>query len=216
MLSGKGGSAMTEQQSADTVNGSRKSRLSHLRKGKAMIEQQDSAATDQQRERLRAAGPSDFDAIAALLAELHHYNASLDEHFTLATSWREMLREQFQRTLHLPSSFWLLAWVDDVPVGLLILEDHRDTPLFRYHRWVELVALYVRYPHRGAGLARRMMHKACEWAALRGSDCMQLYVTASNAGARSFYRACGWKPVQEIWRLELASPDHLAQVSGLD
>lgn len=181
-----------------------------------MIEQQNSIIIDQARERLDVARPGDFDALAALFAELHHYNASLDERFALATNWREILREHFLRTVHLPSSLWLLAWVDDVPAGLLILEDHQDTPLFRYHRWVELAALYVRYPYRGEGLARRMMHRAYEWAALRGTACMQLYVTASNIGAQSFYRACGWKPVQEIWRLELPSPGRLAEFDGLD
>ncbi|HEU5378179.1 MAG TPA: GNAT family N-acetyltransferase [Ktedonobacteraceae bacterium] len=152
---------------------------------------------------LAAASLADFEAVAALFAELHQYNASLDERFALAANWREQLQEHFQRTWHIPSALWLLAWVDKKPAGLLILENHVDSPLFHHHSWVELVALYVRTSYRGTGLARRMMYEASRWAETRGTDCMQLYVTTANAHARAFYRSCGWKPVQEIWRLEL-------------
>ena len=65
------------------------------------------------------------------------------------------------------------------------------------------MALYVRASSRGTGLARRLMDEARLWAAAREAERMQLYVTTSNEHARAFYRRCGWKPVQEIWRLEL-------------
>ncbi len=152
---------------------------------------------------LLAARQADFEAVAPLFGELHQYNASLDARFTLAENWRQLLEEQFRRTCSLSSALWLLAWVDEKPVGLLILENHLDSPLFRHHAWVELVALYVRASSRGTGLARRLMDEARLWAAAREAERMQLYVTTSNEHARAFYRRCGWKPVQEIWRLEL-------------
>jgi GNAT superfamily N-acetyltransferase len=156
--------------------------------------------------RLLVASPADFEAVATLFAELHQYNASLDAHFALAENWRQVLEDHFQRTCTLSSALWLLAWVDERPVGLLILENHLDSPLFRHHSWIELVALYVRAAYRGTGLARRMMDEAQLWAVERGAERIQLYVTATNEYARAFYRHCGWKPVQEIWRLEL--PGH--------
>ncbi len=152
---------------------------------------------------LLAARQADFEAVATLFGELHQQNASLDARFTLAENWRQLLEEQFRRTCSLSSALWLLAWVDEKPVGLLMLENHLDSPLFRHHAWVELVALYVRASSRGTGLARRLMDEARLWAAAREAERMQLYVTTSNEHARAFYRRCGWKPVQEIWRLEL-------------
>ena len=152
---------------------------------------------------LLAARQADFEAVATLFGELHQYNASLDARFTLAENWRQLLEEQFRRTCSLSSALWLLAWVDEKPVGLLMLENHLDSPLFRHHAWVELVALYVRASSRGTGLARRLMDEARLWAVAREAERMQLYVTTSNEHARAFYRRCGWKPVQEIWRLEL-------------
>lgn len=155
--------------------------------------------------RSQAAHITDFETVAALFAELHHYNASLDERFALADNWRESLHEHFLRTWHASSSLWLLAWRGETPVGLLILEQHQDSPLFRHHSWIELVALYVRASQRGTGVAQHLMEQARDWAASQGADRMQLYVTAANARARTFYQRCGWKLVQEIWRLEWPS-----------
>ncbi|GHO90365.1 hypothetical protein KSF_004130 [Reticulibacter mediterranei] len=152
---------------------------------------------------LLPARQADFEAVATLFRELHQQNASLDARFTLAENWRQVLEEQFRRTCSQSSSLWLLAWVGKKPVGLIMLENHLDSPLFRHRSWVELVALYVRVAYSGTGLARRLMDEARLWAAARKAERMQLYVTTSNEHARAFYRYCGWKPVQEIWRLEL-------------
>ena len=152
---------------------------------------------------LLPARQADFEAVATLFGELHQYNASLDARFTLAENWRQVLEELFRRTCELASALWLLAWVDEKPVGLLMLENHLDSPLFRHHAWVELVALYVRAAYRSTGLAQCLMDEARRWVAAREAERMQLYVTTSNEHARAFYRRCGWKPVQEIWRLEL-------------
>ena len=149
---------------------------------------------------------ADFETVATLFAELHQYNASLDAHFALAENWRDLLGEHFQHTCTLPNALWLIAWVDEKPAGLLMLESHQDSPLFRHHAWIELVALYVRAPYRSAGLAQQMMREAQRWVATRGAAYMQLYVTASNEHARAFYRRGGWQPVQEIWRLEMQGP----------
>lgn len=153
--------------------------------------------------RVLPANLADFEAVATLFAELHQYNASLDAHFALSEDWRNLLAEHFQRSCTLPSALWLLAWIDERPAGLLILENHLDSPLFRHHAWIELVALYVRAAYRGTGLAHHLMHEARLWACTRGVACMQLYVTTTNEQARAFYRKGGWQPVQEIWRLEV-------------
>ncbi len=170
---------------------------------KGMTFQHSPVPVAQAQPRLLAARQADFEAVATLFGELHQHNASLDARFTLAENWRQVLEEQFRRTCELASALWLLAWVEEKPVGLLMLENHLDSPLFRHRAWVELVALYVRAAYRGTGLARRLMDEARLWAAAREAERMQLYVTTSNEHARAFYRRCGWKPVQEIWRLEL-------------
>jgi ribosomal protein S18 acetylase RimI-like enzyme len=158
------------------------------------------------------ASPTEFEIVATLFAELHQYNASLDAHFALAEGWRDLLEEHFQRTYTLPSALWLLAWVNDLPAGLLILEHHLDSPFFRHHAWIELVALYVRPVYRGMGLAQHLMREGSLWARAHGVACMQLYVTTTNESARAFYRKCGWKPVQEIWRLEMQGQEPMEQL----
>lgn len=82
--------------------------------------------------RLAPAMRNDFEAVATLFVALHAYNASLNEQFALAYDWQPLLREHFLRTHESESTFWLLAWEGQRPVGLLLLENHLDSPLFRH------------------------------------------------------------------------------------
>ncbi|MBA3824400.1 MAG: GNAT family N-acetyltransferase [Ktedonobacterales bacterium] len=152
---------------------------------------------------LRPATATDFDHISALFAALHGFNAALDARFILAANWHQSLHAQFRQSWDAPEALWLLAWADAVPVGLLMLAEHHDPPLFHERCWVELVALYVAPTRRRGGLAYRLLEAARAWTAARGLDRLQLYVTASNATAKAFYQRCGLVPVQEIWRLEV-------------
>jgi GNAT superfamily N-acetyltransferase len=156
---------------------------------------------------IRPAGPTDFEAVVRLFGDLHRGNAELDDRFALGDGWREILRNHFIRTHHQPGALWVLAWDGDEPVGLLIVEAHQDSELFRHRSWAELVALYVSSGHRGGGLAARLMARAQVWAASRGFDRLQLYVTAANERARRFYSRSGLTPVQEVWRIALAPPN---------
>ena len=83
------------------------------------------------------------------------------------------------------------------------MEAHQDSPLFRHRRWAELVALYIEPAHRRDGLAGQMVAHAQQWAATKGFDRVQLYVTANNESAKQFYYRCGFRPAQEIWRLDI-------------
>jgi GNAT superfamily N-acetyltransferase len=152
---------------------------------------------------LRPARDEEFWAVARLFAALHQFNADLDSTFRLAEGWEPLLREHFARTHRAPGALWLLAWCGLEPVGLLLVEAHSDSPLFAERRWAELVALYVAHGQRGGDLGVWLVDTAREWAATRGFDRLQLYVTASNTRARRFYARCGLVPVQEIWRAEL-------------
>ncbi|GIW07064.1 MAG: hypothetical protein KatS3mg060_1869 [Dehalococcoidia bacterium] len=156
--------------------------------------------------RIAEASPADFEAVADLFGALHEHNAELDELFSLAEGWRQLLFEHFSRTVGSSAVLWLLAWDGPKPVGLLLMEQHLDSPLFRHRHWAELAAIYVAPEQRGSGLARRFLEEARRWAAARGFDRIQLYVTASNARAKAFYQSAGFQPVQEIWRLSVA-PD---------
>lgn len=145
----------------------------------------------------------DFEVVMTLFDALHQYNASFNEKFALASNWREVFYEHFMHTAHSDSALWLLARIEDQPTGLLILEEHCDSPLFQHRRWVELVALYVDPAFRGTGLAQHLMKEAQTWAQAHGATSMQLYVTAQNERARAFYRHCGWHPIQEIWHMDI-------------
>lgn len=151
--------------------------------------------------RLARATPADFPQVAELFEALHTFNASLEPDFALGDDWRSYLAERLARAQEeQDDSVWVLAWDGEEAVGLLIGETHYEPPVFRRRRWLELSALYVRPSHRRHGVARLLVDYLMEWARAHGFPSVQLYVTASNTGARAFYAREGFTVLQEIWR----------------
>jgi ribosomal protein S18 acetylase RimI-like enzyme len=152
---------------------------------------------------LRVAQPAEDWAVHRLFGALHAFNAGLDARFALAEAWPQVLDEYLAHVRAAGHGLVLLAWEGDVPLGLLIMDGHSDSPLFRYRHWAELLALHVVPEARGCGIAERLLKVGAAWASARGYERIQLYVTASNARAKRLYERTGFRPVQEIWRLEL-------------
>ncbi len=144
----------------------------------------------------------DFDVVAQLFETVRSYNAALDYRLTLADDWRDILRDQFARTVaDSGAALWLLAWRETQPVGLLAIAAHVDSPLLKHRRWAEVMALYLAPDCRGSGLAQRLMAEAQAWAAAQGFDRVQVHAAATNEHARSFYQRSGFQRAQEVLRL---------------
>jgi GNAT superfamily N-acetyltransferase len=154
---------------------------------------------------IRAAAPLDEWAVRRLFGALHSYNAELDPRFVLGDGWEQVLHEHLLHERAAGHGLTLLAWEQERPVGLLMIDGHSDSPLFRHRRWAELLALFVEPEVQGRGVADRLLDEAIAWAHRRGYERIQLYVTVTNLRARRFYARSGFRPVQEIWRRELGA-----------
>ncbi len=145
-------------------------------------------------------------AVHRLFGALHRFNAELDARFALADGWGAVLDEHLAHVRAVGNGITLLAWHAQQPVGLLMMDGHTDSPLFRQRRWAELLALYVEPSARELRVADQILAAGAEWAQGRGYDRVQLYVTASNDRAKRFYERSGFRCVQEIWRMDLTTP----------
>ena len=173
-----------------------------------LCEQRSIMPTSNQSIHIRSAEHDDDWAVRQLFGALHAFNASLDPRFALADGWEQLLDEHLALVRETDRGLTLLAWDADEPVGLIMMDRHTDSRLFRHRQWVELLAIYVAPQVRGGSLARQLLAMGTTWAVECGYDRIQLYVTASNERAKEFYQRAGFKPVQEIWRLELDSNTH--------
>ena len=162
---------------------------------------------------IRIAEAADAWAVELLFGALHAYNTELDERFALAEAWTEVLAEHLEHTQKHQNGVNLLAWQAERPIGLIMMDGHTDSPLFKHRRWAEIVALYVDSTVRKSNVAPRLLEAGLGWAHHHGYERVQLFVTASNERAKRFYARSGFRPVQEIWRIELADVD---QFNGMD
>ena len=169
-----------------------------------LIEHQSRAVT------IRPAASDDEWAVQLLFAALHAFNAELEPRFALGEGWARELAEQLAIDRTTGEGVALLAWEREEPVGLALLAGQTDAPLFRHRRWAELAALYVVPEARRAGVADLLVVNGLAWAREQGYARLRLWVTAANAGARHFYAKAGFRPIQEVWALELGAPATLA------
>jgi GNAT superfamily N-acetyltransferase len=165
---------------------------------------------------VRRAEPGDGGAVRALFAALHAFNAGLESRFALDEGWERELAAHLAREREFENGLTLVAWDGDEPVGLAMVAAHADSPLFRHRRWAELTALYVVPGARGGGIAATLLAVATDWAVGRGLGEVRLYVTASNETARRFYRGHGFRPIQEIWTLDLPAARTAERPERLD
>jgi len=138
--------------------------------------------------------------IKSLFFKLHLYNASLDPRFALAEDWERHLTARIERALDGRDHLALLARAGGRPAGFLLAAVHIDAPLWRHREWAEVEALYVERQWRGTGLADELLGRALDWAAERGLPAVQLYVTACNTRAISFYERQGFRSAQAVMR----------------
>jgi RimJ/RimL family protein N-acetyltransferase len=162
--------------------------------------------TQATRTQIRSVTPDDRWAVRRLFKVLHELNAEMDPRFALSESWERHLDTHLSREWSGAISLTLLAWQDERPVGLLMLNGYTDSPMFRYRQWAEILALYVDPEVQGGLLAYRFVKIARRWARENGFERIQLYVTSANERARRFYQKAGFRCVQEIWRMELDPP----------
>ena len=105
-----------------------------------------------------------------------------------------------------PAGRLLLAFVDDVPAACGALRPllHAEHP-----RACEMKRLFVRPPHRGYGLGRRLAQRLLDEARGAGYDAMLLDTLESMASARALYASLGFVDIAPYYRNPVAGTRYL-------
>ncbi|MBC8006577.1 MAG: GNAT family N-acetyltransferase [Prolixibacteraceae bacterium] len=144
------------------------------------------------------ARPADIPALANLLATLF----AIEKDFT-ADADRQLrglellLREPEER-----AAIFVARGPDHAVIGMVSAQLVVSTAEGASSAWIEDVV--VSAPHRGLGVARRLLEAALDWASRHGATRAQLLADRANLPARDFYRHLDWKATQlDAWRLFL-------------
>jgi ribosomal protein S18 acetylase RimI-like enzyme len=126
---------------------------------------------------LRAAGPDDIDAIAAVWhagwpdGHLGHVPEQLAQHRQL---------DDFRRRVPDRLAGTVVATIDDRVVGFVMAHDD------------EVEQVYVAAEARGRGVADALLRRGQELVSTNGFGRAWLAVATGNARARAFYERMGW------------------------
>lgn len=142
---------------------------------------------------IRRATAADVDLLVQLQAFVHAPHVAREPHRyrpTEAAVVRRWMAEQLARE----GVVVLLA--GRLGYALCVLVDRPPTPFTHPSRALHVDQLAVDPAHQGRGIGRALMRAAEALARELGCPELDLTVRADNAGARAFYAALGYTPVQ--------------------
>ncbi len=126
---------------------------------------------------VRVAGPSDANALSALLYEFNGEALTPEE-----------LAQRMEQARGLETAF--LGELDGVLAGILVL---RTIPtLSSSADWAEITELYVQPASRRRGVGTALVEAAVEAARDRGCTELHLLVDPANSAALAFYETAGF------------------------
>ncbi len=144
---------------------------------------------------VRPAGPSDFDAVSALLAELGRP--------ALSDETRATAHGVYGRHLARPDTASLVAELEGATVGFLSLEFRERLNRTQSQAWIP--DLIVSPPARGRGVGRALLERA--FAVARERNCWGITLESGYARqvAHQLYRASGMTEAGLYFSLDLNS-----------
>ncbi len=154
---------------------------------------------------IRSATLADYDGICAVMDEGDAHHREALPHIFKKPDGPARPRDEIERLIDADDADLLVALVDDLIVGVLVIKDCAmpDVPLFRPGRFALVDNLAVSEAARRCGVGRALMASARQWAEARGLPRVQLSVWAFNEGAIAFYEALGYKAARLVMDLDL-------------
>ncbi len=157
--------------------------------------------------RIVRADLSHIDVIADMRVaqQVENWTSILGQDFAVyAAQYREVTQSYLQRRLN-HSLFYVLKYVDDVPVAMCALEEQDELPPItvcmenKRHGWV--VSVYTRPGHRGQGYQQALMKELLQMARERGFGDVTL--TTNRPDAIHVYEKVGFRHTADKYFLKL-------------
>ncbi len=100
---------------------------------------------------------------------------------------------------------WLARHTDGQAVGMAnaVVFTRMPSPGRPAARWAYVANVFVVVEHRREGVGSRLMDSVVEWARAEG---MMRIVLAPSEMSASFYRHLGFRPAEDLMRLDLVRP----------
>jgi GNAT superfamily N-acetyltransferase len=145
---------------------------------------------------IRPATERDLDALYGCWHAFAVAMADMDPYDELADRDRRAPQDEYRREALADDDRRVLVGTDetDTIAGYVTAEREPSPPVFARGDRVNVGELYVRPPHRGEGLADRLLDRVVAWGRDRGCERLSLSVNVDNERARAFYERRGFEP----------------------
>lgn len=152
---------------------------------------------------VRRAGADDLDALVALWIEVTAHHASLDPLFTLRADARPEIERLIRSQLRDPEAAIFVVDSEAGPTGFCCVRVDRAPPILEETQRSEITDLGVRPDARRLGLGRALAGAALDWAAVRGTERVEVRVASRNAEGQAFWRALGFDDLMDVLQRRL-------------
>lgn len=150
--------------------------------------------------KIRAAVPSDLDAVLSLLRELDEAHVALEPSLLQPFSEPPRPSDWLLTRFADPQEACFVAEVSGRVVGFVWSKAQSPPAIPAFiQKPLQIVGdVVVQASLRGRGIGRALVEHALDWGRARGLTQVQLTVFAQNSAARGFYEKLGFRPLSVV------------------
>jgi ribosomal protein S18 acetylase RimI-like enzyme len=150
--------------------------------------------------KIRAAVPSDLDAVLSLLRELDEAHVALEPSLLQPFSEPPRPSDWLLTRFADPNEACFVAEVSGRVVGFVWSKAQSPPAIPAFiQKPLQIVGdVVVEASLRGRGIGRALVERALDWGRARGLSQVQLTVFAQNSEAREFYDKLGFRPLSVV------------------
>lgn len=150
--------------------------------------------------KIRAAVPSDLDAVLSLLRQLDEAHVALEPSLLQPFSEPPRPSDWLLTRFADPNEACFVAEVSGRVVGFVWSKSQSPPAIPAFiQKPLQIVGdVVVEAPLRGRGIGRALVERALDWGRARGLLQVQLTVFAQNSEARGFYDKLGFRPLSVV------------------
>ena len=154
------------------------------------------------RVKIERASEKDIETLLEFSRRLNEFERKIYPNYQEFEKMKDRVERFFRKRVNREDNIFLLAKVDDKPVGMIYGWIVRPFPFFKEEKYGYIAEVWVEEEFRGKGIGKKLLKEIIKWFKEKGIRWIRTDVLQKNKNAIKFYEKFGFKEFckyMELW-----------------